>query len=233
MKENDPICFNWHKKLAANFSDELQPSLPCNIEMKPCYCHYDSKNMSCTCCKNLTFDSVMFLFNHMCSRKLAKHVDTITESDYWECQALLKEAVQPGQYPWNIVYASFILKTRSVAKQLVDFGADYIEGDKKRLPSYLLQYCCAQTTTYLTWLFSVLCCKKLSQLIDSCLKTQWKGGDHNPSHALLLTDNKAGLELILHARNGLLTEVDSKGRTALHIAAELGFTDPVKYLIEK
>jgi ankyrin repeat protein len=57
--------------------------------------------------------------------------------------------------------------------------------------------------------------------------------DRSVAHAMLLCANRRGINMLTKKRPDLVEAVDSRGRTALYIAAEVGFQKPVNILSDK
>ena len=136
---------------------------------------------------------------------------------------------------------AFILnKRKTIARALLYFDADFLEAKKDSLPSYLQEYWDEGTSHYLSWLLNTLSDEKCDMLIEhikgllmtiGCSKGCY--GGRNIVHSLLLNGNEQCTRKVVEKLKGccnLLDETDSNGRTALHIAAEMGKAESVKVL---
>ena len=217
-------------------------------KMIDCFRTDRADKQQCKCyVHQLNHHIVQTFANIFVATKLSKCRSEVTHHDYKECQEELHLIFRTGYYPYNICYMAFCLDQRLhiITRSLLHFGADFLEANNESLPSYLQEYCDTGKPLYLSWLLNTLSQDKCDVLIEHIkarfMTDEWIENckihymGRNIAHSLLLNGTENSVKKFVHKLEGcrnLLDETDLNGRTALHIAAEIGETEYVKVLIK-
>ena len=150
---------------------------------------------------------------------------------------------------WRVLDLSLTMCSGiEVAKVLVEIGRlDPINGSTPRSSQFdvapmFQEYWHRGTNHYIRW----LCNEYLSgdqrrQFVDrvvECITSmnqelqRWIYKRRTPSHAMLTCGHQETIKLLLQRDSDLLSEKNSTGKTALHMAAEDGDLESVKILLE-